>query len=180
MTGKTLAAAAAAAGVSERTARRWQSGALPSTAKAPRTWRTREDPFGDVWETEVVPQLVADTEGRLQALTLFRWLCRLGQRIRTFRTEQGLTQAALGLRLVPPVTRAAIANVENGKQRVLAHTLVQLAQILRAEIHRLLPTFSSPRSAIAQQKVLERELKKKLVVSPAVVKRLSARLLAQS
>ena len=53
MTGKTLAAAAA--GVSERTARRWQSGALPSTAKAPRTWRTREDPFGDVWETEVVP-----------------------------------------------------------------------------------------------------------------------------
>ena len=84
----------------------------------------------------------------------------LGQRIRTFRTEQGLTQAALGLRLCPPVTRAAIANVENGKQRVLAHTLVQLAQILRVEIHRLLPTFLRPRSAIAQQKVLERELKK--------------------
>ena len=39
MAGKTLAAAAAAAGMSERAARKWQSGALPSTAKAPRTWR---------------------------------------------------------------------------------------------------------------------------------------------
>ena len=56
MSGKTLAAAAAAAGMSERTARHWQSGALPSTAKAPRTWRTREDPFAGVWESEVVPQ----------------------------------------------------------------------------------------------------------------------------
>src|SRR6266850_4220472 len=58
----------------------------------------------------------------------------LGRRIRALRTEHGLTQAGLGLRLEPPVTRAAIANVENGKQRVLAHTLVQLAQIFRVEI----------------------------------------------
>ena len=76
MSGKTLAAAAAAAGMSERTARTWQRGALPSTAKAPRTWRTREDPFADVWQSEVVPPLVADTDGRLQALTLFTVLCR--------------------------------------------------------------------------------------------------------
>ena len=102
MTGKTLGAAAAAAGMSERTARRWQSGALPSTAKGPRTWRTREDPFGDVWETEVVPQLVADTEGRLQVLTLFRELCRrhpgrfeagqlrtLQRRVREWRAQDG-------------------------------------------------------------------------------------------
>ena len=34
MAGKTLAAAAASAGMSERTARKWRSG--PSTAKAPR------------------------------------------------------------------------------------------------------------------------------------------------
>jgi transcriptional regulator with XRE-family HTH domain len=104
----------------------------------------------------------------------------LGRRIRTFRTQQGLTQAGLGLRLDPPVTRAAIANVENGKQRVLAHTLVQFAQILRVEIHGLVPTLSSPRSASAQQQVLERELKKKLMVSRAVMKRLSARLVSQS
>ena len=76
MAGKTLTAAAAAAGMSERTARTWQSGALPSTATAPRTWRTREDPFADVWQSEVVPPLVAHTDGRLQVLTLFKALCR--------------------------------------------------------------------------------------------------------
>ena len=102
MSGKMLAAAAAAAGMSERTARRWRSGALPSTAKAPRTWRTREDPFADVWESEVVPRLVADTEGRLQALTLFRELSRrhpdrfepgqlrtLQRRVREWRAQDG-------------------------------------------------------------------------------------------
>ena len=76
MSGQTSAAAAAAAGMSERTARQRQSGALPSTAKAPGTWRTREDPFAGVWESEVMPQLVADTDGRLQVLTLFKALCR--------------------------------------------------------------------------------------------------------
>ena len=102
MSGKTLAAAAAAAGMSERTARQWQSGALPSTAKAPRTWRTREDPFAEVWESEVVPQLVADTDGRLQVLTLFKALCRrhpgrfqtgqlrtLQRRVRDWRVRYG-------------------------------------------------------------------------------------------
>ena len=102
MAGKTLAAAAAAAGMSERAARKWQSGALPSTAKAPRTWRTREDPFADVWQAEVVPQLVADTDGRLQVLTLFKALCRrhpgrfqpgqlrtLQRRVRDWRVQYG-------------------------------------------------------------------------------------------
>ena len=55
MAGKKLAAAAPAAGMSERSARKWQSGPLPSTAKAPPWWRTREDPFADVWESEAVP-----------------------------------------------------------------------------------------------------------------------------
>ena len=102
MAGKTLAAAAAAAGMSERTARKWQRGALPSTAKVPRTWRTREDPFADVWQSEVVPQLLADTDGRLQVLTLFTALCRrhpgrfrpgqlrtLQRRVREWRVQYG-------------------------------------------------------------------------------------------
>ena len=102
MAGKTLAVAAAAAGMSERAARKWQSGALPSTAKPPRTWRTREDPCADVWQSEVVPQLVADTDGRLQVLTLFRALCgrhpgrfqpgqlrTLQRRVREWRVQYG-------------------------------------------------------------------------------------------
>ena len=75
MDGKTLEAAAAAAGMCERTARRWQDGPLPSATKTPRAWRTREDPFAGVWAAEVLPRLAADTEARLQALTLFEWLC---------------------------------------------------------------------------------------------------------
>ena len=102
MEGKTVAAAAAAAGMGERTAHRWQRGALPSAANAPRTWRTREDPFADVWLSEVVPRLVADAAGRLQALTLFEWLCQqhpgrfrpgqlrtLQRRVRTWRAQHG-------------------------------------------------------------------------------------------
>ena len=50
-------------------------GPFPSAAKAPRTWRTREDPFEGLWATEVVRRLVADEEGRLQPLTLPDWLC---------------------------------------------------------------------------------------------------------
>ena len=102
MAGKTVAAAAAAAGMSERSARKWQSGPLPSTAKAPRWWRTREDPFAEVWQSEVVPQLVADTDGRLQVLTVFKALCRrypgrfqpgqlrtLQRRVREWRVQYG-------------------------------------------------------------------------------------------
>ena len=74
MEGKSLAAAAAAAGMSERAARAWQSGPLPSAKRSPRTWRTRVDPFATVWATEIVPWLEADRDGRLQALTLFEEL----------------------------------------------------------------------------------------------------------
>jgi len=42
--------AAAKAGMSERTARKYvRSGQMPSALKAPRTWRTRPDPFAEVW-----------------------------------------------------------------------------------------------------------------------------------
>ena len=75
MDGKTVGAAAAAAGMCERTAQRWQAGPFPSATKTARTWRTRANPFEDLWATEVVPRLAADTERRLQALTLFDWLC---------------------------------------------------------------------------------------------------------
>src|SRR3954471_8503737 len=71
----TMAAAAAAAGMSERTARRWQARGLPSEVKGPRTYRTRPDPFAEVWTTQVEPRLITDLDGRLQALTLFEWLC---------------------------------------------------------------------------------------------------------
>jgi hypothetical protein len=66
----TQEAAAAAAGMSSRTARRWQSGPVPSEKKARRWWRTRPDPLAEVWEPEVVPLLKRDEKGVLRATTL--------------------------------------------------------------------------------------------------------------
>lgn len=76
MEGKTLEAAAGAAGMSERTARTWASGQLPSQSKKARDWRTREDPFGEVWENDVEPLLRADEDGELEAKTVFAELLR--------------------------------------------------------------------------------------------------------
>ena len=65
----TLARAADKAGVDEKTARKYRdSDRLPSQRRVPRTWRTREDPFQDVWH-ELVAQLRLNPG--LQAKTLF-------------------------------------------------------------------------------------------------------------
>ncbi|KUY87054.1 integrase [Burkholderia territorii] len=64
--------AAAMAGMSTRTARRVErSGQLPSQ-RAERDWRTRSDPFAEVWESEVLP-LLRHAPG-LKAITLLRKL----------------------------------------------------------------------------------------------------------
>jgi len=68
---KSQQAAAAAAGMSIRSARKWLRGGLPSETKKPRSWRTRIDPFGDVWDTEILPLLESDKQGVLQATTIF-------------------------------------------------------------------------------------------------------------
>ena len=48
MEGKTQEAAAAAAGMSVRTARSWEQGLLPAATTSRRSWRTRADPFAEV------------------------------------------------------------------------------------------------------------------------------------
>jgi hypothetical protein len=74
--GKTTASAAAAAGMSERSAYAWKAGALPSETREPRGWRTRPDPFNSIWSTEVVPLLKADEHGVLEATTILAELQR--------------------------------------------------------------------------------------------------------
>ncbi len=74
MDGQTQQAAAAAAGMSERSARTWQDGPMPSARKPPRTWRTRPDPFAGVWEPVVVPLLTRDEQGVLEAKTVLEVL----------------------------------------------------------------------------------------------------------
>ena len=69
--GKKQITAAAKAGISERSGRRIEQGKWqPSTGE--RHWRTREDPFIDVWDNEVVPLLKASSD--LTPITLFEKL----------------------------------------------------------------------------------------------------------
>ena len=75
MEGKTQQAAAASAAMSERSARTLQRALLPSVRRKNRhRWRSRPDPFADVWESDVVPLLRTDPEGELSATTILEWL----------------------------------------------------------------------------------------------------------
>jgi hypothetical protein len=74
-TGRTQAQAAARAGMSERTARKYERLAqLPSQLKQPRRYRTRPNPFAEVWPW-VVRHLEQDPA--LQGTTLFALLNEL-------------------------------------------------------------------------------------------------------
>ncbi len=105
MQGQTIETAAAAAGMSERSARTWKDGPMPSATITTRTWRTRADPFAAVWATEIEPHLRGDEDGELLGTTLMDELCRkrpgefepgqirtLQRQIRRWRAEHGPRQ----------------------------------------------------------------------------------------
>lgn len=70
--GKTQVTAAAKAGISERSGRRAEKGKLQPGSKRKRYWRTRTDPYVDVWESEIVPLL--EKNPNFTPLTLFEKL----------------------------------------------------------------------------------------------------------
>jgi transcriptional regulator with XRE-family HTH domain len=96
----------------------------------------------------------------------------LGSKIQQAREGQKITQAQIGLRLNPPSTRASIANIENGKQRVLLHTFVQLAKALAVDIQELMPAVEASVET-ASPKDVERELKRKLNLAAPQLKKLA-------
>lgn len=101
----------------------------------------------------------------------------LGRRISELRTKRGLTQDDLANKIVPNVTRAAIGNIEGGKQRVLSHTLWQLAQALDVSPLDLSPlTPTSRLSSIANQRAVENDLQKSLNLPKSAIKKLAARM----
>jgi hypothetical protein len=99
-TEKSLAVAAAKAGMSEKTARRYRNlGKLPGEVRPRHDWRTRPDAFAEVWE-EVRGHL--EREPGLDARTLFEALQRqspgrfadgqlrtLQRRVKTWRAVEG-------------------------------------------------------------------------------------------
>ena len=98
--GNPLARAAASAGMSEPTARKYaRSGMMASARKAPRTWRTRLDPYEEVW-AEIEGWLKLD--GGLEAKTIWAALNErhpgrfsagqlrtLQRRVHAWRTQSG-------------------------------------------------------------------------------------------
>jgi len=64
--------AAAKAGISVRSARRIERETTLPSQKSRGYWRSRPDPFADVWDTEVVPMLT--NAPQLQAITILRKL----------------------------------------------------------------------------------------------------------
>jgi hypothetical protein len=99
-TEKTKAIAAAKSGMDAKTARKYERlGQLPSEVKCEHTWRTREDPFVEVWPE--VRNLLEANDG-LEAKTIFEYLQRtypgryrngqlrtLQRRIKTWRALEG-------------------------------------------------------------------------------------------
>ncbi len=69
--GTPLATAGLRSGMSENTARKYRGGALPSQRKQPRTYRTRPDPFAEVWPE--IEGLLKEAPG-LEAATIFETL----------------------------------------------------------------------------------------------------------
>jgi len=69
---KSQALAAAKAGISERSARRIESTVTLPSQNPRRYWRSRADPFAQVWDAEVVPLLRGAP--KLMAITLLRKL----------------------------------------------------------------------------------------------------------
>ena len=69
---KSQALAAAKAGISERSARRIEGATSLPSQNPRRYWRSRVDPFLQVWDTEVVPLL--KSAPKLMAITLLRKL----------------------------------------------------------------------------------------------------------
>ena len=121
MKNKTLEGAAAAAGMSARTAQKWQRGPLPSETKKARTWRTRKDPFEEIWAEVIVPLLKNDEKGKLQATTIFseleeRWpggfspgqLRTLQRRVRDWRAVHGPEREVFFEQVHPPGREVAL------------------------------------------------------------------------
>jgi transcriptional regulator with XRE-family HTH domain len=104
----------------------------------------------------------------------------VGRRIQKLRNTRQLSQEALGLKLDPAVTRASIANIEAGKQRILAHTLVQIADALDAELAEIAladkPITRTAQESLVPDEKVEAELAEKLQLSPERAKKLTAKM----
>ncbi|MEO6325599.1 MAG: helix-turn-helix transcriptional regulator [Thermoanaerobaculia bacterium] len=100
----------------------------------------------------------------------------LGRRVEDFRRNRHMTQEQLGDALQPAVTRSSISNLETGKQRVLAHTLWQVAGVLGVPIQDLYASSPPKKDAATTSAAVHAELAEKLALPPGVFKSLTRKL----
>jgi DNA-binding XRE family transcriptional regulator len=62
----------------------------------------------------------------------------VGRAIAHCRTEAGLTQAEVAAAI--GLTRTSVSNIEKGRQKMLLHTLVEIAESLSVPVMSLLPS----------------------------------------
>ncbi|QSO48470.1 helix-turn-helix domain-containing protein [Alicyclobacillus mengziensis] len=61
----------------------------------------------------------------------------IGQRLRELREQKQFTQGDLSVRV--NLTRASVANIELGKQKIQIDTLYRFAEVLESTPHEILP-----------------------------------------
>jgi transcriptional regulator with XRE-family HTH domain len=76
---------------------------------------------------------------------------QLGQLVRQHRERLNMNQETLGTAI--GLSRASIANIETGRQRIPLHHLYRLARALKVEAHSLLPTSGGEGHVLAERKI---------------------------
>lgn len=76
-----------------------------------------------------------------------------GSRLRELREEKDVTQEELARRV--DLSRTSITNIEKGRQRVMLHQMVELAEALGAEPLTLLPASETLRTKPLRADVAE-------------------------
>jgi transcriptional regulator with XRE-family HTH domain len=66
----------------------------------------------------------------------------IGKRIKDMREHKNISQEELSKKI--GLTRTSITNIEKGRQRLLVHTLINIAQELSINVNTLLPSFEEP------------------------------------
>lgn len=84
----------------------------------------------------------------------------VAEKIRQAREGANLTQKMLAGTI--GLTRAAVANIESGRQQILLHTLCNIADACHTEPVKLLPEFGLPQKEGGHDENLKRELSEKL------------------
>ena len=66
----------------------------------------------------------------------------VGRRIKNARVKSNISQEHLAANI--GLTRTSITNIEKGRQKLLAHTLWDIANVVAVDVNRLLPSRDEP------------------------------------